>query len=59
VARTGVPCPGHEPVTDTELGKKGTDVDDIELTDQTGQPWRVADALQRGAVVLVFYRGDW
>ena len=39
--------------------EEGTDVDDIELTDQTGQPWRLADALQRGAVVLVFYRGDW
>ena len=39
--------------------EEGTDVDDIELTDQTGQPWRLADALQRRAVVLVFYRGDW
>jgi len=28
-------------------------------TDQAGQPWRLADALGRGAVVLVFYRGDW
>ncbi len=36
-----------------------SDVSDIELTDQAGQPWRLAGALQRGAVVLVFYRGDW
>ncbi|MEJ7762029.1 MAG: hypothetical protein WKF80_04485 [Thermomicrobiales bacterium] len=28
-------------------------------TDQTGAPWQLADALGRGAVVLVFYRGDW
>ena len=32
---------------------------DIDLTDQGGQRWRLADALERGAVVLVFYRGDW
>ena len=39
--------------------RKGTDVYDFELDDQAGQPWRLAGALQRGAVVLVFYRGDW
>ena len=38
---------------------KGTDVSKFELTDQTGQPWQLADALHRGAVALVFYRGDW
>lgn len=32
---------------------------DFELIDQAGQPWRLTDALQRGAIVLVFYRGDW
>lgn len=32
---------------------------DIELTDQAGTPWRPAGALERGALVLVFYRGDW
>lgn len=31
----------------------------VELTDQAGNPWRLTDALGRGAVVLVFYRGDW
>ncbi len=35
------------------------DMSDIELIDQAGQPWRLAGALQRGAVVLIFYRGDW
>ena len=31
----------------------------IELTDQAGGRWRMSDALRHGAVVLVFYRGDW
>ena len=32
---------------------------DFELTDQAGERWRMSDALRHGAVVLVFYRGDW
>jgi len=32
---------------------------DIALTDQAGQPWSLATALDASAVVLVFYRGDW
>jgi len=32
---------------------------DVALTDQNGQAWRLAEALRRGAVVLVFYREDW
>ncbi len=32
---------------------------DVELTDQAGQPWLLGEARRRGAVVLVFYRGDW
>jgi peroxiredoxin len=32
---------------------------DVKVTDQNGQIWRLAGALQQGAVVLVFYRGDW
>ncbi|MDP9472986.1 MAG: redoxin domain-containing protein [Chloroflexota bacterium] len=32
---------------------------EFELTDQAGQSWRLSDALHHGAVVLVFYRGDW
>lgn len=32
---------------------------DFELTDQAGERWRLSGALRHGAVVLVFYRGDW
>jgi peroxiredoxin len=39
--------------------QKENTMQDFELTDQAGQPWRLTDALQAGAVVLVFYRGDW
>lgn len=31
----------------------------VELVDQAGKPWRLREALAEGAVVLVFYRGDW
>jgi peroxiredoxin len=32
---------------------------DFELPDQEGKQWRLADQLERGPVLLVFYRGDW
>jgi peroxiredoxin len=32
---------------------------ELELEDQAGRRFRLADALAGGAVVLVFYRGDW
>jgi peroxiredoxin len=32
---------------------------DFTLTDQNGQPWTLSAHLKTGAVVLVFYRGDW
>ncbi len=32
---------------------------DFELLDQSGQSWRLSSELRQGAVVLVFYRGDW
>jgi peroxiredoxin len=32
---------------------------DFVLTDQAGRPWRLSEHLERSAVVLVFYRGDW
>jgi peroxiredoxin len=32
---------------------------EVELEDQAGRPFRLSDALREGAVVLVFYRGDW
>jgi len=32
---------------------------DIELPDHNGQTWRLDRALELGAVLVVFYRGDW
>jgi len=32
---------------------------DFELTDNRGSPWRLSDQLQRGPLLLFFYRGDW
>jgi peroxiredoxin len=32
---------------------------DFELHDQAGETFRLSDALREGAIVLVFYRGDW
>ena len=38
----------------------GTPAPAIELKDNTGQPWSLANALTKTKrVVLVFYRGDW
>jgi peroxiredoxin len=34
-------------------------VPDFTLTDQAGNPWTQSDARANGAIVLVFYRGDW
>ena len=32
---------------------------DVTLTDQNGRPWSLSANLASGAVILVFYRGDW
>jgi len=32
---------------------------DFELPDQDGALWHLSDQLNKGAVLLVFYRGDW
>ncbi len=32
---------------------------DFELRDHEGQPWQLSDHLKDGALLLVFYRGDW
>jgi len=37
----------------------GQTVADFELSDQFEEAFRLSDALQRGPVVLVFYRGQW
>lgn len=31
----------------------------FEAPDQHGNPWSLTEQLERGPVVLVFYRGDW
>lgn len=31
----------------------------FEAPDQDGNPWVLTQHLERGPVVLVFYRGDW
>ena len=37
----------------------GQQAPDFSAPDERGQPWRLSEALQRAAQVLVFYRGDW
>jgi peroxiredoxin len=32
---------------------------DFELPSTEGKAWRLSEHLAQGAVVLVFYRGDW
>lgn len=32
---------------------------DFELEDQAGRWWKLSEALDRGGLVLLFYRGDW
>lgn len=32
---------------------------DFTLLDQNGAPWTLSHHQARGAVVLIFYRGDW
>lgn len=33
--------------------------EDFQLTAHDGRSWRLEEALARGSVMLVFYRGDW
>ena len=42
----------------TELAV-GAQAPDFSAPDEGGQPWRLSEALERAAQVLVFYRGDW
>ena len=37
----------------------GAHAPDFTVRDQNGQSWHLAEALERSAQVLVFYRGDW
>jgi peroxiredoxin len=42
----------------TELSV-GAQAPDFMAPDEHGRPWRLEQALERAAQVLVFYRGDW
>lgn len=35
------------------------DAPDFSLPASDGSTWRLAEALARGPVLLIFYRGDW
>jgi hypothetical protein len=39
--------------------RPGDDAPDFTLPDAVGRPYRLADGLRKGAVVLTFYRGAW
>jgi len=45
-------------LTEESLGV-GDMLPDFELTDSTGRVWRSTDLLDRGPLVLAFFRGDW
>lgn len=42
--------------TDLSMGAQAPE---FAAPDEQGQVWRLADAVRRNPVVLVFYRGDW
>jgi peroxiredoxin len=45
-------------VTQSEL-EVGAQAPDFAAPDEHGREWRLSEALERSAQVLVFYRGDW
>ena len=50
-------------MTESRVGLCGfVDMDrsiDFDLPDHEGKAWSLADHLERGPALLVFYRGDW
>ena len=50
-------------MAESRIGLRGfVDMDrsiDFELPDHEGKAWSLADHLERGPALLVFYRGDW
>jgi len=59
VARARVePADGGNQVAETAVAV-GALAPDVEALDESGRTWRLSEALQRAAQVLVFYRGDW
>jgi len=50
----------EENITETSASlRMGQKMPDFELPDQEWLPYGLFENLQRGPVVLVFYRGDW
>jgi peroxiredoxin len=45
--------------TNTDLLREGQKMPNFELPDEGGLPYGLFEHLQRGPLVLVFYRGDW
>jgi hypothetical protein len=54
-ARRQAPPPGIESLALAV----GASVPRVTLPASTGGSWSLSEALRRGPVVLVFYRGDW
>ncbi|MBA4115554.1 MAG: redoxin domain-containing protein [Rubrobacter sp.] len=47
-------------MTETSIGiEVGRKMPVFELPDEEGKPFNLAEQLQKGPIVLVFYRGDW
>ena len=47
-------------MTETSTGiEVGLDMPVFEMPDEKGQPFNLADKLEEGPIVLIFYRGDW
>jgi len=61
VARMPLAAMREAPPTDvdTTAVAVGAEAPTFTLPAQDGQPWSLAEALQKGPVVVVFYRGDW
>lgn len=50
----------EENVTETSTGiEVGQKMPVFELPDEEGRPFDLAERLEEGPIVLVFYRGDW
>ena len=47
-------------MTETSTGTEtGQEMPAFELPDEQGRPFNLAEQLESGPIVLIFYRGDW
>jgi len=47
-------------MTETSTGiVTGQEMPAFELPDEQGRPFNLAEQLQKGSIVLIFYRGNW